>query len=581
MQQKIMLVGLVLLLGLLFFSRLWGLANTPDGFHNDEASFLVNTKALLETGKDEDGQRWPLYLASYIDPKPALYSVLQLPSVAILGTTITAARLPSALLGIVGVLVLLGLFHHLKVGKLQLTVLAGLLVLSPWLLVVSRGTQEVIASFVFGVIALSGLVWLSKEWLQMTGRAKLFGLVLFLSSFFLSVYLYHSAKVVLPLLVGGVLWWSCSWKMSKVFLSLIGVGSFLAVMAVTMVGSAGLDRFNDINVLTSGDVFLVLDEQLRVASADSPVWQNRLLHNKLVNTGGRLTQVYFEHLTPGFLFFGQVEPQRYVVPFQGLLYLVELPLLLLGIGIALFTAKNSPAAARRHIFFGWWLLVSPVPAVFTDQEIPSMIRTFWLVVPLLYFIAIGLSTLIEESIKVIQKSSVKRLLAVSDWPHLLPVGLLVVVAASYLWGGLYFWHHYAIFQAQFRPWHRNVADQAMANKLVEIEKHYSSVEIGRFSGQPYVYVVLAGLISVPELQQNYPARLAPDFTIGKYSFTASHCPLGLDPETLYVVREQCEYPAYYQVVATAPYRDKNAGYVFLEFDAEKYAALHAGLVAGE
>ena len=144
---------IILILVVALFFRLIDLNNSHSGLHADEASFLLNAKAILSTGMDEDGRFLPLTLHSFIDPKPALYSYFQIPFVALFGTSLLAARLPAALFGVASMLV--GYLMLKKMGQERLAIVVALLLsISTWHIVVSRATQEVILSFFFFVLSL-------------------------------------------------------------------------------------------------------------------------------------------------------------------------------------------------------------------------------------------------------------------------------------------------------------------------------------------------------------------------------------------------------------------------------------------
>jgi len=98
---------LVLILLLAAFLRLWNLAHYPSGLNADEAAIGYNAYSLLETGKDEHGDPWPIHFKSFGDYKPGLYFYLVLPLVKLLGLNIWAVRLPAALLGILSVLLIM------------------------------------------------------------------------------------------------------------------------------------------------------------------------------------------------------------------------------------------------------------------------------------------------------------------------------------------------------------------------------------------------------------------------------------------------------------------------------------------
>ena len=102
-----MLAAVLLIAALL---RLPALDRVPPGLFLDEASRGYDAYALLRTGADQYGVRWPLFAEGLDDYTPTLYTVLVIPSVALLGLTEVAVRLPAALVGIatVGTTHLLG-----------------------------------------------------------------------------------------------------------------------------------------------------------------------------------------------------------------------------------------------------------------------------------------------------------------------------------------------------------------------------------------------------------------------------------------------------------------------------------------
>src|SRR3990167_11448577 len=81
------------------FLRCYRLGQVPPALDWDEASLGYNAWALLETGRDEFGNSWPLSIRSFGDYKPPIYTYLLIPSTKIFGRTEFAIRFPSALAG--------------------------------------------------------------------------------------------------------------------------------------------------------------------------------------------------------------------------------------------------------------------------------------------------------------------------------------------------------------------------------------------------------------------------------------------------------------------------------------------------
>jgi hypothetical protein len=71
---------------------------------------------------------------------------------------------------------------------------------------------------------------------------------------------------------------------------------------------------------------------------------------------------------------------------MGLLYLIELPLLLYGI------YKSRKSINHTNNLFLFWLLIAPLASSLTFQA-PSALRALLMVIPLSYFIALGIYSL--------------------------------------------------------------------------------------------------------------------------------------------------------------------------------------------
>lgn len=522
-----------------FLLRVVKLSDLPSGFQNDEASFYYNAIAVAKTGMDEDGRFLPLYLNSFIDPKPALISYMQIPFILTLGESIFSARIAFALTGLMTIGVVVWLMRTLGVPLRIFQAVGVLMVISPWHILISRATQEVVTAFLFGMLAL---LFLAKSlenkkttwWITTIYWLAYFGCLA------VSEYLYHSSKVVLPLL-SILIWWfmrkQASNRHSAVAMVLGGIG---LTLLIGFGNQAGMARFKAVGLFADNKMQAVLSEQIALSSASTDWLLIRVLHNKVVYLVTQVADTYFAHFTVDFLFLNGGEPARYTIPFHGLLYSVEL--LVLCWGLVSFVLSTGSEKNRGWLFLGW-LLISPVAAAFTVQEVPSVIRSFWMVVPLYYFIGVGLNRIIF------------------GYKQGLLIGSLIVF--WYLWGALYAWHQWTVFQPLYHPWHRNYADAQMARRLAEYEDDYAKIVISRFSGQPYIYLALEQLISLQLLQESYPERIKPVFSLGKYEFVSGDCPLSLQNNTLFIVRENCPLTSDYRVVDEVNYKDGNDGYLFV------------------
>ena len=178
---------LILLIVLISFSlRFYRLSDYP-ALNADEAAIGYNAYSLIETGKDEHGNPWPIHFQSFNDFKPGLYFYLVIPFVKFLGLNEWAVRIPGALLGVATVFLLYLLVRQMFKDERLALVSSFFLAISPWHIHFSRGGWEVNTATFFIVLGL----WLFIKALE---KPKFF----FLSavSFALSLYTYHVARVL-------------------------------------------------------------------------------------------------------------------------------------------------------------------------------------------------------------------------------------------------------------------------------------------------------------------------------------------------------------------------------------------------
>lgn len=197
--------------------RLVSVTKTPPSLYWEEAALGYDAYSILMTGKDYHGNTLPiLAFPSFGDFKPSLYFYAIVPFIKLFGLTPFAVRLPSVLSGIIltGLVMLIGkeLFGK-KIGYM-----AGLLyAIQPWSVHISRVGFET---------NLATLLITAGVWFLIKAREKQWYLLLAANAFGLSMYAYHSARIVAPIL-GGVLglWVLYAVRKRKAFmLPLIAIG---------------------------------------------------------------------------------------------------------------------------------------------------------------------------------------------------------------------------------------------------------------------------------------------------------------------------------------------------------------------
>jgi len=101
--QNYVLGCAVVVLALTYFYQV---PQNPPGFYIDEASISYNAYTISQSGRDEYGESWPLYFRAFGEYKNPLYIYLLSILFRLFGPSIVVARLLSATLGALGILLI-------------------------------------------------------------------------------------------------------------------------------------------------------------------------------------------------------------------------------------------------------------------------------------------------------------------------------------------------------------------------------------------------------------------------------------------------------------------------------------------
>jgi len=471
--------------------RVYKIAEYPAGLNADEAAIGYNAYCLIQTGKDEFGHSWPIAFRSFNDWKPGLYFYLVLPFVKIFGVNELAVRLPSAIIGALTVLIVYFLVKELfsKENKFSIfnfqfsigEIVALILAISPWHLHFSRGGWETNAAT---FLITAGVYFFIKS----LKNPKF--LILSCLFFILSLYTYHSARVVVPVLILGLGFsyrrnifkrQNFSWLLMG---GLIGV-VLVAPLAVSFFGSAGISRFSGVGLFAdTGPVWRV--NELRGQHQNPYIAQVRLLHNKLWAYGTAFLDNYFSHFSGDFLFISGDEIQRNKVPEMGLLYLTEVVFLPLGF---YFLIRNRPKNWQIPLF---WLAVAPLASSLTFQS-PHAIRALNMVIPLVIIVSYG----VVNFFKVFN-------LRQKIFPPIVLGSLFIIL---YLWNFAFYLHQYYIHYPKRYPAAWEYGFKYLVDYVKENQEKYAKIYVTDEYDQPYI--LFAFYLKYPPEVFQKEAKLSP------------------------------------------------------------------------
>ncbi len=414
MNKNIILYIVILLLAI--FLRVYKLGVVPASMTWDEVAIGWNAKTIWDLHIDEYGTRFPMTFRSFGDYKAPFLIYVTAPFVGLLGLNNWVVRFPSVLSGILAV----GLVYFLVVEVLYLYckdkkdecdrqyyryipfIVMFLLAVSPWHLMYSRVAFEPNIALTFIVL---GMWMLIKGFNSMTTTflfkikqvsIKLpLDIIYFLCSgisFAISLYIYHSPKIFVPLisliviiLYGKQLFITFYKNKLWTILVIVILGLLLFPIIRENLLGAGAKRsgslifFNSDGDLRSLDIFLLKDLLTNIGKHLSPLFfirgNNINLRNSLLHFGLMTKITYLSFLVGVGSYLYSLIKSKFVNKFR--LKLFVLLIAWFGIGLIpgiLGWVSESPHPLRT-------LNVLPVVLIFAGIGFVHLIKwlQFWFV----------------------------------------------------------------------------------------------------------------------------------------------------------------------------------------------------------
>lgn len=450
--KNIILIAIIILAFVLRFYKL----NTIPAINADEASWGYDAYSLIQTGKDQHGNAWPIDFQSFNDYKPGLYGYIILPFVKVLGLNEWSVRLPNALLSVISVYLIYLLVKELfgKDKEIHALFAALFLAISPWHIHFSRGGWEANVATFF--ITLGVFLFVKR---------KLALSILFLV---LSMYTYQATRVFAPLIgFGLVLIYRKELFTRKNIKHLAFNTIFLTILLLPLV----ID-FTKGNVLSrAAGVGLFADpgprsrvEELRGEHPDINSIIVKAIHNKVVTYSLAFVANWASHFHGEFLFLSGDAVQRNKVPETGQMYLTDI--IFVGAGLIYIFRKKLDKSWQIILM---WVVVGPVASALTFQA-PSALRAENLVVPLVVVSSFGLTKITELIYKYKKISSLAYLF----------IGLFVI------WGLARYLQMYYVHMAKEYPYSSQYGVKELVSFIQTKQDKFKKVLVTDRYDQPYV-----------------------------------------------------------------------------------------------
>lgn len=482
-KDKILLIiiSLTFLLGL--FLRVFDLAKIPISLTIDEVAVGYNAYSVLKTGRDEHGVLMPLAFRSIGDYKAPLLIYSMIPAIYLFGMTEFGVRITIALFGSLTVLAVFLLVLELSKSRFVSLISTFSLAISPWHIKFSRSSFEAVLALFLVILA----VYLFIKMIR--GSGKWFWLSAIFFS--LSMYAYHAERVFTPLIVlwlGFIYRKELYLKKKQTLIAItIGTLSFIPLF-ITLLNPQARTR--------AEVTFITRDFEIN--SQFHKAGENRdlaayVFDNNFVIAANFWAKRYLDYFDPNFLF---VKGMGYSLPNSedlGLLYLIELPLVLLGLFLIILKEYLLDKKARMLVL--GWFLFGTVAASFANNAQHSLRALTW--IPILQFLsAVGLYFAFRK----LRGFKLRALLMGS---------YLAILLISLVYFGLIYGYVYqSLYSEGAMDGWKEAAKYALDNqgkyKQVVIDPRFGT--LGPYIvGTPYLYLLFYGKIDPNEFQTD-PGR---------------------------------------------------------------------------
>lgn len=361
--------------------RIWRLGALPSILNRDEAALAYNAYLLKETGQDEWGVSWPLALESFGDYKLPGYPLLLIGFFSVFGFSDWTVRLPSAVAGVLFILVSFGVARRLGAKPWVATAIAGLVAIAPVFVFYSRIAFEANVA-----LLLFGTAWwllLKPTISQKTATAFIPEKSLLISDLAAvmvmlgAVFTYNTPFLLLPFMIMWLPLWRGMKQWRTWWLPVLGL-----VIVFLVAASMLLPITSQKSSITIFSDETVWRESVLYREQFTGVWQ-RLLGNKYWYYVQLVMKNYLASFSPSFLVTrGGAHPWHQV---SGAGHLYWLVYFLGWIGIAhsiwsllrFFKDRRRPVP-KAEIILLFWLVIGLGPAVIT-VDAPHATRSLFFI----------------------------------------------------------------------------------------------------------------------------------------------------------------------------------------------------------
>lgn len=464
------------ILGFGILLRLIG--NVPPSTNWDEVSLGVNAYSILNTGKDEWGRSFPLTFEAFGDYKLPIYIYTLVPFIAVFGLNDFSLRMPSLLSGILSLVFIYLIVKKLTSDDRWALWAMFLLSISPQHIFLSRIALE--ANLALGI-------FLAAFYLFLVGLEKQKMLIVSSVLFGLTVFTYNSARIFVPLFLIGL---SFIYRKellkfkSKLIMPLLIMSVLLGVAFSMAIFEDSSSRYYWVSIVDQGAVNYLNESR---AKSNLPSIITNLIFNRYIYFLTTAFSNYLTHFSPEFLFIKGGSHYQFSLPKHGILYMLELPLIIWGL-ITIFRNKK--------VF--WvillWLFLAPIPSAIT-REAPHALRSIFMLGVLQIIAAagiIGLTSFLAAKFKFLKL-------------YLQPIVIGLFLISLALFSYRYFYIYPNEYSKAWQYGYKQTYEYLLDNYPMYLKDNSEKrIYFSKYYGEPHIFYLYYSKYD-PSVYQNNPS----------------------------------------------------------------------------
>lgn len=460
MRNKLTLGFLVLIILLAFFFRFYKVTENPPSLNWDEVSIGYNAYSILNTGKDEWGQFFPVHFKAYGEYKLPAQIYLSIPAISLFGLNEFGVRITPVIYGTLTVFLIFFLGRALFKSNLSGLVSAFLLAISPWHIHLTRASFESSQAVLWIVLGV---------WFLIKGFEKEKWFIYAMIPFAISVFTYNSARIFSPLFLLTVLFIYRKKLIRVKRVVIISIIIFIILlMPLTpflLSGERGA-RYKLVSITDDPGLIPRINENRGNSKLSYPL--SRLIHNKVTYTAFYFIRNYSSHFTPQFLFISGAPHKQHHVQNMGELYYFQAPFLAIGFFGLIFMKQKL-----RGLLFSW-LFLAFLPVSVTNDSIPHALRTL---------IAVPVYQLISSY------GFLKSLYWFKNRSKIIIYSVFVVLVSLIIFEtGSYLQNYYQIYPKLYsKDWQYGY--KQVVEYIEEHKSEYDLVVFSRHYGEPHMFTL--------------------------------------------------------------------------------------------